>query len=107
LGFRYTTGDYEQATGARGVRLLGGFSEQLRFLHTVFPSITRKRVIDGTAIGASARIGVVAVERLGSALPLFDITTGTGDFFVPPREDPRGQRRRGNAPTQDTSLHGS
>jgi DNA repair photolyase len=82
LGFRYTAGDYEQSTSSRGVRLLGGLSEELRFLHTVDPAMTRKRAIDGTAIRASARIGVVAVEPLGSALPLFDITTGTGDFIA-------------------------
>lgn len=82
FGFRHTIGDYERATGARTVRLLGGLGEQLRFLHTVDPSITRKRLIDGTALRATSRVGVVSVEPLGIELPLFDITTGTGDFIA-------------------------
>ncbi|WP_297542207.1 intein-containing Rv2578c family radical SAM protein [Amycolatopsis sp.] len=82
FGFRHTIGDYERATGARTVRLLGGLGEQLRFLHTVDPAITRKRVIDGTALRATSRVGVVSVEPLGIELPLFDITTGTGDFIA-------------------------
>jgi DNA repair photolyase len=32
-------------------------------------------------ISASSRVGVVSVEPLGLELPLFDITTGTGDFI--------------------------
>jgi DNA repair photolyase len=82
FGFRHTVGDYERATGARTVRLLGGLGEQLRFLHTTDPAITRKRAIDGTALRATSRVGVVSVEPMGIELPLFDITTGTGDFFA-------------------------
>jgi DNA repair photolyase len=82
LGFRHTIGAYEQATAKRTIRLLGGLAEQLRFLLTVDPSITRKRAVDGLAIRASARIGVVSIEPLGIELPLFDITTGTGDFIA-------------------------
>jgi DNA repair photolyase len=82
FGFRHTVGDYERATGARTVRLLGGLGEQLRFLHTTDPAITRKRSIDGIALRATSRVGVVSVEALGIELPLFDITTGTGDFIA-------------------------
>jgi len=63
------------------VRLLGGLRERLRFFHTVDPAITRKRIIDGTAIKGDAPLRVVSVEPLGVDLPLYDITTGTGDFI--------------------------
>jgi DNA repair photolyase len=82
FGFRHTVGAYEQATAKRTIRLLGGLGEQLRFLLTVDPSITRKRSVDGLTIRASARIGVVSIEPLGIELPLFDLTTGTGDFIA-------------------------
>ena len=62
-------------------RLLGGLRENLRFFHTVDPAITRKRIIDGTAIKGDAPLGVVAIEPIGVDLPLYDITTGTGDFI--------------------------
>jgi DNA repair photolyase len=64
------------------VRLLGGLREQMRFFHTVDPSITRKRIIDGRAIKGDAPLRVVSIEPLGVDLPLYDITTGTGDFIA-------------------------
>jgi len=66
----------------RVVRLLGGLREQLRFFHTVDPAITRKRIIDGMAIKGDPPLRVVAIEPLGVDLPLYDITTGTGDFIA-------------------------
>jgi DNA repair photolyase len=62
------------------IRLLGGLSERLRFYHTVDPAITRKRTIEGVAIRRNAK-RVVSIESLGVRLPLYDITTGTGDFI--------------------------
>ena len=64
------------------MRLLGGLREQLRFFHTVDPAITGKRIIDGMAIKGDAPLRVVAIEPLGVDLPLYDITTGTGDFVA-------------------------
>jgi DNA repair photolyase len=64
------------------VRLLGGLREHLRFFHTVDPAITRKRIIDGMAIKGDAPLRVIAIEPLGVDLPLYDITTGTGDFIA-------------------------
>jgi DNA repair photolyase len=64
----------------RSVRLLGGIDEQLRFFHTVDPAISRKRAIDGRVI--SHRLRVVSVEDLGVTRPMYDITTGTGDFIA-------------------------
>ncbi|MGH3601661.1 MAG: intein-containing Rv2578c family radical SAM protein, partial [Pseudonocardiaceae bacterium] len=54
----------------------------LRFFHTVDPAISRKRLIAGFAIKNQARLRVVSIEDLGMELPMFDITTGTGDFIA-------------------------
>jgi DNA repair photolyase len=64
------------------VRVLGGLREHLRFFHTVDPVITRKRIIDGMAIKGDAPLRVVSIEPLGVDLPLYDVTTGTGDFIA-------------------------
>ncbi|HKQ01130.1 MAG TPA: intein-containing Rv2578c family radical SAM protein, partial [Actinomycetes bacterium] len=64
------------------VRLLGGLREHMRFFHTVDPSITRKRIIDGMAIKGDAPLRVASIEPLGVDLPLYDITTGTGNFIA-------------------------
>jgi DNA repair photolyase len=66
----------------QGVRIRGGLKEHLRFLHTVDPAIIRKRSLEGQAVKSSARLGIVSVEPLGVEIPLFDITTGTGDFIA-------------------------
>jgi DNA repair photolyase len=65
-----------------GTRVLGGFTEQLRFFHLIDPAIRRKLWLDGRAIKSDAKLGVVAIEPLGKAMRLFDITTGTGDFIA-------------------------
>jgi DNA repair photolyase len=59
-----------------------GLREVLRFFHTVDPAITRKRSIDGVALKSDAKLRVVAIEPLGLDLPMYDITTGTGDFIA-------------------------
>ncbi len=64
------------------LRLLGGLKEHLRFFHTVDPAIVRKRNIEGQAVKSSAPLRVSTIEPLESVLPLFDITTGTGDFIA-------------------------
>jgi DNA repair photolyase len=71
-----------QPNGLTHMRLRGGPKERLRFLHTVDPAITRKRTIDGVAIKSDARLRVVSVESLGLDVPMYDITTGTGDFIA-------------------------
>ena len=38
--------------------------------------------IEGTALKSDAKLRVVAIEPLGMELPLYDITTGTGDFIA-------------------------
>lgn len=64
------------------VRLRGAVAERLRFFHTVDPAVTRKRSVDGLVVAADPRLRVRSVEPLGMELPLFDITTGTGDFIA-------------------------
>ncbi|MGH8935029.1 MAG: LAGLIDADG family homing endonuclease [Acidimicrobiia bacterium] len=82
LGFSFVVEPSHRERPVSYVRLRGGLSEHLRFFHTVDPAITRKRAIEGRALQSDAPLGVVSVEPLGVELPLFDITTGTGDFVA-------------------------
>ena len=82
FGFRYMTDFGGQRSSVTLVRIVGGLREKLRFFHTTDPAITRKRGIEGTAIKSDAKLAVVSVEPLGVALPMYDITTGTGDFIA-------------------------
>ena len=82
LGFDFAVEPTERPNGLTSVRLRGGLREALRFFHTVDPAITRKRSIDGVAIKSDARLRIVAIEPLGLDLPMYDITTGTGDFIA-------------------------
>jgi len=68
--------------GMWNVRVRGGLEQQLRFLHLTDPAITRKRSIEGRAVKSQSRLRVVGIEPLGMELPLYDITTGTGDFIA-------------------------
>jgi DNA repair photolyase len=68
--------------GMWNVRIRGGLEQQLRFHHLTDPAITRKRSIEGRAVKSQSRLKVVSVEPLGMELPLYDITTGTGDFIA-------------------------
>ncbi|WP_349879145.1 intein-containing Rv2578c family radical SAM protein [Micromonospora sp. HUAS YX12] len=67
---------------ARQLRLTGGLPERLRFFHLTDPAVTARRSIEGMALKCAARLQVTAVEDLGLELPLWDITTGTGDFIA-------------------------
>ena len=64
------------------IRLRGGLREAMRFFHTVDPAITRRRSIEHVAIKSDAKLRVVAIEPLGLDIPMYDITTGTGDFIA-------------------------
>jgi DNA repair photolyase len=68
--------------GKWNVRIRGGLEQQLRFHHLTDPAITRKRSIEGRAVKSQSRLKVVSIEPLGMELPLYDITTGTGDFVA-------------------------
>ncbi len=64
------------------VVVAGGLAERLRFFHTVDPADTRKRVIVGATVDSNAGLAVESVTPLGLELPMYDITTGTGDFIA-------------------------
>jgi DNA repair photolyase len=64
------------------VRIRGGLEQQLRFFHLTDPAITRKRSFEGRAVKSQSKLKVVSIEPLGVDLPLYDITTGTGDFIA-------------------------
>lgn len=69
-------------TEVRNVRIRGGLSEHLRFFHLTDPATTRKRDIEGQMVKTFANLRVAEIEPLGRDLPLYDITTGTGDFIA-------------------------
>jgi DNA repair photolyase len=82
LGFDTVLEDDDHPNQHRVVRIRGGLKERLRFFHLTDPAITRKRTIDGMALKSDAKTRVVSIEPLGMRLPLYDITTGTGDFIA-------------------------
>ncbi len=84
LGFAFAV---EHSAKARAkpltcFRLTGGLPEQLRFFLSTDPAISWKRSVEGTAIKSQARLRVTSIEPLGIELPMYDITTGTGDFIA-------------------------
>ncbi len=81
LGFDVRIDRDSRPNGLRFVRFRGGLKERLRFFHTTDPAITRKRSMAGIALKSDAKLRVTAIEPLGLELPMFDITTGTGDFI--------------------------
>ena len=82
LGFDIAIEETSPANGLCRLRLRGGLKEHLRFFHTTDPAITRKRGIAGTAVKSDAKLRVTAIEPLGLDIPMYDITTGTGDFIA-------------------------
>ncbi|MEW6477282.1 MAG: radical SAM protein [Actinomycetota bacterium] len=68
--------------GVACIRIVGGLRHHLQFFQLVDPAITRKRSIEGIAIKGDAPLKVKSIEPLGLELPLYDITTGTGDFIA-------------------------
>ncbi len=82
LGFEVVREGGHADNGLESVRIRGGLSEHLRFFHLTDPAITRKRSIEGQMVKTFAKLKIVAVEPLGRDLPLYDITTGTGDFIA-------------------------
>ncbi len=82
LGFDYALEPSGQPNGLVTVRLRRGLREALRFFHTTDPAITRKRSIDGVALKSDAELQVAEIKPLGLEMPMYDITTGTGDFIA-------------------------
>jgi len=84
MNFRFVVEhlDHQRKKPIDVVRLVGGLREQQRFFQSIDPAISRKRDFAGQAVKSNARLGVVSVERLGKAMRLYDITTGTEDFIA-------------------------
>ncbi|MFW3172386.1 intein-containing Rv2578c family radical SAM protein [Geodermatophilus sp. CPCC 206100] len=82
FGFDAVLEDRGLANRVRSVRLRGGLREHLRFIHLVDPAIRRKCAVVGTAVKSDADLRVVGIEDLGLEMPMYDITTGTGDFVA-------------------------
>ncbi|MGY1739714.1 MULTISPECIES: intein-containing Rv2578c family radical SAM protein [unclassified Blastococcus] len=82
LGFDCVLEDRRLPNGVKNVRVRGGLREHLRFLHAVDPAIRRTCGVEGIAVKSDADLRVVGIEPLGLELPMFDITTGTGDFVA-------------------------
>ncbi len=84
LGFAPFIEDEIGAHGVRSVRVLGGLRERLRFRHALGPT-TATGPIAGEPVHGDDHAGglrVAAIEPLGLTVPMFDITTGTGDFVA-------------------------
>ena len=79
LGFGFAV---ERPAGRACVRVRGGLGEALRFFHTVDPAVTARRSIEAAAVETGDGLRVSGVERLGLQVPMYDITTGTGDFVA-------------------------
>ncbi|MGY1810456.1 intein-containing Rv2578c family radical SAM protein [Blastococcus sp. SYSU D00669] len=82
FGFNSCVEQRGLANGLATVRVRGGLREHMRFIHLVDPAIRRKCSVEGVAVKSDAALGVVAVEPLGIEMPMYDITTGTGDFIA-------------------------
>jgi DNA repair photolyase len=82
FGFDMAYDRTRNPNGLTSVRIRGGLSEHLRFFHLTNPAITRKRSIEGQMVKTFANLRIVSVEPLGLRIPMYDITTGTGDFIA-------------------------
>jgi DNA repair photolyase len=82
LNLSYVIEPSVRSNGLTVVRLRGGMKEAMRFFHATAPAITRKRSIEGQAVKSGAKLRVTAIEPLGLEMPMYDITTGTGDFIA-------------------------
>lgn len=76
FGFRVAA----QPDGQKLVRLVGGAGAWQRLAARVAPAVTRR--LDGAVVEGAPELAVAAVRALGRELPMYDITTGTGDFVA-------------------------
>jgi DNA repair photolyase len=82
FGFDTVLEDRGRPNGLCYIRVRGGLAEHQRFVHLVDPAIRRKCTVQGAAVKSGADLRVLSIEPLGLDLPMFDITTGTGDFIA-------------------------
>jgi DNA repair photolyase len=78
FGFDATIGFF--GADDAGVDVHGTLGEHLRFAHVTAPTLSKRWELDGLPTHASS--AVASVERLHVDMPMFDITTGTGDFIA-------------------------
>ncbi|MGY2084794.1 intein-containing Rv2578c family radical SAM protein [Blastococcus sp. SYSU DS0539] len=79
---RSALAEEERTDRVRTVRLRGGPSRHLAFIHLVDPAVRRRCQVQGTAVESAADLRVLSVEDIGLEMPMYDITTGTGDFIA-------------------------
>ena len=82
FGFDAVLEDRGLENRVRYVRLRGGLEEHMCFLHLTDPAIRRTCTVEDIAVTSDADLRVEAVEALGLDMPMYDITTGTGDFVA-------------------------
>jgi DNA repair photolyase len=83
LGFRFAVTTAGGTAGpAPEVRLRGGPAALLRFLQLADPAVSRLRDPAGAPVRGGAGLAVESVRSLGVTVPMYDITTGTGDFVA-------------------------
>ncbi|MGH2857692.1 MAG: hypothetical protein ACRDMJ_09415 [Solirubrobacteraceae bacterium] len=82
LGFDTCRDRTRNANGLENIRIRGGLSAHMRFFHLTDPAISRKRSIEGQMVKTFSNLKITSIEPLGRILPLYDITTGTGDFIA-------------------------
>ena len=69
-----------ESDGACGLAVRGGMRAAMRFFTLVTPA--SRRSLDGGLVGRGAHLDVKSITDLGFVMPMFDITTGTGDFIA-------------------------
>jgi DNA repair photolyase len=84
VGFAFTYDAAKRSTNflLQYLRVLGGVRERLRLFHLLDPATTGKGNIFAQAVKSEAALGIVEIEPLGVSMPMYDITTGTGDFIA-------------------------
>ena len=86
LGLRHAVHTERHAEGRRSavrtVRLLGGTSALLRLLRLADPAVSKLRDLGGALVTGGAELAVESVQALDVEMPMYDITTGTGDFIA-------------------------
>ncbi len=76
--------DLEPSTSTSPASVIVGrtLRDALRFFHLVDPANRRKIDLEGLAVAPSQDLEVESITDLGFDMPMFDITTGTGDFIA-------------------------
>ncbi|RBY90135.1 radical SAM protein [Blastococcus sp. TBT05-19] len=82
FGFDTALEPRRRSNGLCDIRVRGGLAEHMRFVHLVDPAIRRKCMVEGAAVKSGADLRVLSIDALGLDVPMYDITTGTGDFVA-------------------------